>query len=343
MALRRGNVADLGQNFDVQRITNVTLDNRGDGVTIGLQVTGPVQLQWHRLRPPDNRIFVDVPDAVLDIPKQTLDAADGWTNDVTVSQFQVTPRPIVRVVFNMAKPAAFDIKTAGQGNDNVRLSVHNQEVGMTEDTLSGLKVNALPSHGATVVIDPGHGGSDCGAENRQLGMNEKTVTLQIALRLAQLMKKQGWNVFLTRDRDRDVTSAEATNDEELGARCRIANDLHADLFVSIHCNASVNRAAHGTSVHWYKPSDLALARTVMTHMTRELGCSRNSCECDRLYVLRHTHMPAILVETAFITNNAECRLLTSDAYQEKQAQSIFHGLRAYVAVHGTANRRSARR
>lgn len=343
MALRRGDVRTVGQNFSVQKITRVGLVKGAGGATVDLKVTGPVQMAWHRLRPPDNRIFVDVPGAVLTTPRQTLEVGDGWTGNVTVSQFQVTPSPVVRIVFNMARPAAFDIKTTGPSHDDVRLSVRNDTVRMTDDTLSGVKINALPSKGATVVIDPGHGGSDTGAINPKTGLYEKTVTLDIAKRLAAMLKKAGYNVFLTRDRDRDVSYAGSSNTEELAARCKIANDVHADLFVSIHCNASANRSAFGSSAHWFKSCDLPLARTVLASLVRESGCTSRGCHYNRFFVLRHCSMPSVLVETAFITNTREGRLLGSDDYRNKQARSIFDGLKGYMARYGNAYRRSAMR
>jgi N-acetylmuramoyl-L-alanine amidase len=340
MALRRGDVRTVGQNFDTQKITSVRAEQDDHGLTLDLKVTGPVQFSWHRLRPPDNRIFVDVPDAVLTTPRQTIPASDGWTNAVTVSQFQITPRPIVRIVFEMARPAAFDIKAVGANHDDVRLAVRNERVGMTEDTLSGVKVTALPSRGATVVIDAGHGGSDAGAINPRTGLAEKNVTLDISLRLAAMMKKAGWNVFLTRDRDRDVSWAGSSNVEELQARCKIANDVKADLFISIHCNASVNPASFGTSVHWYKNTDLLLARTLLARLVRDCGCTSRGCQFNHFYVLRHTTMPAVLVETGFITNAREAKLLASETYRALQAQAFFEGAKAYLAR--TAGRRPMR-
>jgi N-acetylmuramoyl-L-alanine amidase len=86
-----------------------------------------------------------------------------------------------------------------------------------------------------VVIDPGHGGRDAGAVGPH-GLREKNVTLAIARKLANRLRAQGLSVVLTRDRDVFVS---------LDDRTRIANEAHADLFVSIHCNAARRRNLSG--------------------------------------------------------------------------------------------------
>ncbi len=90
-----------------------------------------------------------------------------------------------------------------------------------------------------VVLDPGHGGNDSGASGPD-GLKEKDVTLDIAKKAARVLGEAGLEVVLTRDDDRYVT---------LEARTARANQLAADLFVSIHCNAAENHARHGVETY----------------------------------------------------------------------------------------------
>ncbi|MHB2020980.1 MAG: N-acetylmuramoyl-L-alanine amidase [Candidatus Xenobia bacterium] len=334
MALRRGDVRVMGQNFNNQKITSVKLQKTAAGVQLLMQVTGPVQCEWHRLRPPDNRIFVDIPQAVLVGPRQSIDTGDTFATGATVSQFQVTPTPVVRIVFALSRPGGFDIKARGPNHDQLVMTVQNKALALTaDDTMRQIFINTHPAQGATICIDPGHGGSDSGAVNRWTGLEEKTVTLDISLRLAALLKKAGWNVFLTRDRDKDVTYAGSSNTEELYARCRVAEQVHADLFVSIHCNANNNPASYGTSTHWYKSMDWPLAKDVLNRVVAWTKGTNRGAQQNRFYVLKHTTMPSVLVETAYITNRREGALLGSPAYRQKKAEAIFAGLQMYVASH----------
>ena len=104
-----------------------------------------------------------------------------------------------------------------------------------------------------IVIDPGHGGSDLGAVGRKR-TKEKYVALEIARELARMIRKDKiFKVILTRDKDYDVTLEE---------RARIANEAHADIFISIHANANVNRQARGSQVFFLAPAKNDAARAV---------------------------------------------------------------------------------
>lgn len=121
------------------------------------------------------------------------------------------------------KAAKARLEAAAKANRGAELSLAEQ---------LGLKVRR-------VVIDPGHGGHDPGAIGKK-GTKEKEIALAISKRLATHLRKQGLEVMLTRDDDRYL---------KLEERTRFANDKHGDLFISIHCNASVNRKSHGIETY----------------------------------------------------------------------------------------------
>jgi len=223
-----------------------------------------------------------------------------------------------------------------------------------------------------IVIDPGHGGKDPGAIGR-LGTAEKDVTLQVGLRLRDLLKKHlGVEVLMTRDRDVFV---------ELGDRAKYANSKEADLFVSIHVNSHPHRNTKGlevyhfgeasdrralevaarengsplesTGVGWqYILADFVTSKkiersqelawttkqTMVAHLDDHYDVVDHGVKTAPFYVIRFTAMPSILAEIAFISNPAEERLMRSDAFLTRMADAIFQGIRAYARPLQTAAR-----
>lgn len=186
------------------------------------------------------------------------------------------------------------------------------------------------SYRGTIVIDPGHGGSDPGCVNHALGVREADVTLRISLHLAEILRAQGWNVVLTRETDRDVTYAGSPDRMELEARSGIANEIGADLFMSIHCDASVSSNSNGSSIHWWKSEDYAFAQSLEPVLGHAIGLGQKGLIRNRFVVLRHAQMPAVLVETAFLTNPTEGAKLSDPEFQKVVANQLAGGLANYM-------------
>jgi N-acetylmuramoyl-L-alanine amidase len=217
-----------------------------------------------------------------------------------------------------------------------------------------------------IVIDPGHGGRDPGAQGYAV---EKVVTLAVARRLAaHLRERLGAETILTRSDDATL---------ELGDRTERANGEAADLFVSIHANASRNTQASGIETYYlnntndratirlaamengldYVPqaqgtrlryilSDLLqvgkidesvrLAHTVQRSLVGHLGArypevTDLGVKQGPFYVLVGAHMPCVLVEMSFLTHPMEGRRLASDPYQAAVAEGLYAGIAAYLA------------
>ncbi len=185
----------------------------------------------------------------------------------------------------------------------------------------------------TIVIDPGHGGSDPGA----IGPNrvyEKSVTLAIAKRVEALLEQKGASVVLTRDNDRDVyPGTDATDAQELQARVNVAVKEKADVFVSIHANAAVDRTASGTATYYTAKTayDLRLAQALQRGMVLAGGLEDDGVRQAGFYVTKRSRIPAALVETAFLSNPREEQLLNSPAFQQKIAVGIVNGLEEYFS------------
>ncbi len=354
--IHRPTVTSHSDEMRVERIVSVRVKRSGSIVRVILKGSGPFQYEWHRLKAPDNRYFLDLPKTILNGRRRHVRVGDGWIDDVTVGQYQKEPVPTVRVLLGLEQPAETRLLTPANHPDTLVLEVHHAVAADGTGGMDGVGVCGTPFEVAVhhlrhstrdrgrpvhpvsacapvVCIDPGHGGSDPGAINRTTGLCEKDVTLAVALRLRRILEQRGWHVVMTRTTDRDVTYPGSSATEELSARVRVAYAFHAQLFVSIHCNSSTSASADGSSTHWYKPVDRALASALEPCVCRSLDCPERGIMRNRFYVLAHCRIPSVLIETAFISNPEDARKLGDPRYQQRLAVGIANGLDDYVAHH----------
>ncbi len=176
----------------------------------------------------------------------------------------------------------------------------------------------LPNGRFTVVIDPGHGGRDPGAVGIN-GLQEKQVVNDIAPRVAAILREQGANVVMTRDSDIEV---------DLAPRVQTAERVNASIFVSIHANAiSMSRPdVNGLETFYASDSGRRLADTVHGTVLRAMGMRDRRVKAARFYVIRRTSMPAILIETGFVTGAEDAPNLANPAWRERMAQAIAEGI-----------------
>jgi N-acetylmuramoyl-L-alanine amidase len=325
---RQQSVAPV-QDLSVQKIQNLQVIENPDKVIIIMDTTGPVQIGGSRLLPPDDRIFIDIPKVLFPDKKKEFNLKSDFLPTIRVAQFSPLPDPKVRVVLPLEGPRKVTLESDDKNPNRVRIIVSKTMVNPKEDRTLFL-VTCYPAKGLVICIDPGHGGSDSGAYNKQLRLAEKDITLDISRRLTAILKSEGWNVAVTRSSDRDVTYAGSPDSEELAARTSVANGIKAHLFVSIHINASVNSGSCGFGTYWYKDKDLTLANAVQSSMVSELGCKSIGVRRERFYVTARTNMPAILVEAGFISHDGEAKLLSDPQFRQRVAQAIARGLKNYA-------------
>ena len=172
-----------------------------------------------------------------------------------------------------------------------------------------------------IVLDPGHGGSDPGAIYAEV--NEKDVNLEVALKTAQLLKNEGYEVVMTRDSDEFI---------ELSDRAVAANRYSSPVFVSIHCNASDNPESFGVETYNARDSKKgkAFGETIHKAVLKSAGADDRGTHERNFVVLRETACPAVLVEIGFLSNEEERNRLTDPAYQNKIAVGIAEGIINYM-------------
>ncbi len=194
---------------------------------------------------------------------------------------------------------------------------------------TGAELPTVPSEGwdptaFTVALDAGHGGSASGAVYEDV--MEKDLTLPMTLRVEELLREKGYNVIMTRREDVYM---------DLYDRCAVANQAQADIFVSIHCNASSsNRAFQGTFTYSYPDSAEGerLAGFLQEAVVAQTGSIDRGLLTNDYVVLRETVMPAALLETGFMSCHQELVKLIDPDYQERIAQGVAEGVENYLAT-----------
>ena len=175
-----------------------------------------------------------------------------------------------------------------------------------------------------IVIDAGHGGADPGAvaknSNGKIIARESHINLAVALLVGKKLEASGITVVYTRDDDTRV---------QLQERSELANQIECDLFVSIHCNSIDSTSIKGTQVYYHPSSELGtqLAENIYDEMVERTGLApKGKQNGSHLYVIRTTVSPAVLVETAFISNESDRNYLLSANGQETMAEAIYQGI-----------------
>lgn len=166
-----------------------------------------------------------------------------------------------------------------------------------------------------VVIDPGHGGTDPGAQ--RMNIFEKDINLVVAQRVQKYLADAGIRVVMTRMGDEAVS---------LNDRTVITNRENPDAFISIHVNSSTSPIARGLETHWFTPQSKPLAEIVEKKLADAVNSPDRGIINSKFYVIHWTEVPAVLVEIGFISNdNERCELL-SDKRQDDTARAIADGI-----------------
>lgn len=178
-----------------------------------------------------------------------------------------------------------------------------------------------------IFVDAGHGGNDPGAVAN--GIQEKDVVLPISLKLGQALQSMGYTVYYTRTNDVEI---------DLEPRVAAAERINADVFVSVHANSLAPGSSGISGIETYHSRSSAVGRELASYVHSQIisgtGASDRSVRGAGFYVIAKTSMPAILVETGFVTNPTEARNLSSPDYQKRMADAIARGIDQFMRVRG---------
>lgn len=222
---------------DRQQIKDIRYYELSQGVRVVVETNGVVEFARGQLKNPE-RVFFDIKNSLLnkEARKEFL-VNNSVVNKIRVGQFDTGT---VRIVFELLKPD-YEFKVI-QLENPFRLVIDIYLKGGSKQSSKELekKKESQISLKRTIVIDPGHGGKDPGAIG-PTGLKEKDVVLDVALKVRELLKSDPqYDIVLTRDQDIFIP---------LNKRTEIANKINADLFISIHANASTNSYARGVETY----------------------------------------------------------------------------------------------
>jgi N-acetylmuramoyl-L-alanine amidase len=301
---------------------------------------------------------------------QATEKVNGILDEISLAQ-PIQPGNSAQISFKPGKP--FFNNTNNVMNDSTRIQISLLGEAPIIDSVESSPADSSPRLEGLldvsierIVIDPGHGGEDSGAVGRN-GLIEKEVTLDIANRLKKLLDEdKDLAVILTRDKDELVP---------LEQRAEISNENKADLFISIHTNASKKRSARGFETYFLSAAKNEEARTaaalensslrfeqtsnssqnlldldfilmdlvqneflaessdlasmIQRRLKKELFIPERGVNQAEFVVLNKTYMPAVLVETAFISNPEDESLLRKDSFRQQVAQAIFESIKEF--------------
>lgn len=265
----------------------------------------------------DGRIVIDLPGSVL---KGDL-SGNIVTGNKTVYRVRYSQYDqdyagysrVVRVVLDVYGGAEWPRDVSIVETATGLEAVINQDKAATT-------VNEIP----VVVLDAGHGGTESGAV--YFGVLEKHPALEITQKLYTLLSAYSVQLYMTRDSDTYV---------DLYERAEMANALNADVFVSIHLNsAPLNESVTGVETYYHadNAAGAELARLIHKSVLETAGADDRKVRTAGFVVIRKTMMASVLVETGFMSNQAELSLLTDEYYQWLLAEGICRGVLDYLGV-----------
>ncbi|MFZ5594983.1 MAG: N-acetylmuramoyl-L-alanine amidase [Pseudomonadota bacterium] len=374
---------------DSAQIKSMRLWAGPDSTRVVLDMSAPATHKLILLENPD-RVVVDLDGARLASPLGTADYGNSLLQGIRSAPRNGKDLRVVLDLKKRVKPESFLLNPVGDYGYRLVIDLYDPDTAAKNAAAPppapAVAMTTTPPPTATsekageariledkrlrdivIAIDAGHGGEDSGARGSS-GTNEKDVTLVIARKLAELVRKEkGMRPVLIREGDYFIP---------LRQRTQKAREHKADLFVSIHADAFTNPNARGSSVfilsergasseaaRWLadkeNASDLAggvdlggkdkmlasvlldLSQTASVEAShevagkvleglKELGdLHKGQVERAGFMVLKSPDIPSLLVETAFITNPIEEKKLLDEEHQQRLASAILNGIRAY--------------
>jgi N-acetylmuramoyl-L-alanine amidase len=309
-------------------VTGVTFERTSSRVAqLKLSTYGKPYCTALTLYDPTEVVF-DIANAQSQLDRQPIEISDRMVRSVAIEPARRNPGA-QRVTVRLREPVGHSLQI---GDDGVTVLFGQFE-------LAELRV----------VVDAGHGGHDTGAIGRT-GLEEREVNLDIARRVYGKLLGMGVSACMTRTDEGSVIPWTAGNRDEqrreLLARCSAANDITADLFVSIHANAHRGNPyeRRGTETYYRKEDSLEFARAMQREVAAATGLPDGGVirHPKSIIVISYTDMPAVLVEVAYLSHPDDEALLASDEFRERAAEGIVNGIRRYVAEGGLLARLAER-
>lgn len=378
LLLSAGHILLWGSGGGIAYLKNIRYYTYEDYTRVVLDLSAPLKVREKVLPGEEkHRLYFDMERCDFapgypDEKKKEIVIGTGHLQRIRIAKRN---RFLVRVVFDFDKiekytrfylgspfRIVFDIYQDENGKGTEHVKIHNPARPI--DNKYSI-VRQLGLGVRTIVIDPGHGGKDPGTANRTLGLYEKELTLDIAVRLKTLLEKHPeYTIILTRDRDRYMTLEERT---------AIANSKKGDIFISIHLNSAPRKSARGVESYYLsmttdpwamqvaalenkingksigrmdsiveqivKHAKITESKALTGYIQSNLvkGLKKKYKTIHNLgvkkapfFVLVGARMPAVLVEASFLSNYYEGKRLKTSAYRSSIAVGLYSGIISYI-------------
>ncbi|MCL0067713.1 N-acetylmuramoyl-L-alanine amidase [Peptococcaceae bacterium] len=288
------------KDVQVYKLKDITVST--DEEKVILTIMADVELDYNVFMLQDPlRLVVDFNDVNTGDLKSSVDIDSNLVLRYRLAEFSSEPL-VTRLVLDLKEPIDYNIIS----KDNKLL------IRLT---------SKWPVRGKTVFIDPGHGGEDPGAT--YYNIKEKDIVMDISNRMYDILRQQGAVVEMSRYGDVYVGLYE---------RPEMANEIGADIFISIHANAHWRPNISGImTFHRKEPlyGSIKLAEMIQKELVNELQLEDRGVRKADFVVIRETNMPAVLVEVAFLSNQKEAMLLSQSSFRQRVAEAIVRGINNY--------------
>lgn len=255
-----------------------------------------------------------------------VDLSDEDTGQITITEnaeLRTGPNAAYPVIYKIEKGESF--KKIDRKGKWIEVQNHaGTEKGWVAGWHTNLNIPAdqslssNPLKGKTIVLDPGHGGSDQGASSSTPSKSlEKNYTLKTAKELKKLLNKEGAHVKMTRSNDKYVSLDD--------------RNIKGDAFISIHNDALDSSNANGVTVYWFKDKQESLAQTLNSAIQKKALLTNRGSRQQNYQVLRQTDIPAVLLELGYISNPTDESMINDQLHRQVVEQAIVDGLKQYFS------------
>lgn len=321
-----GNIIAKLNNKDIVEVVGKT----GDWLLILLDdgegyINGKYTVEAGTETPDDNTVTPEKPTIPVEKPSEPS-VTGNLLGKVTVKSLNVresagTNSPVIDALKLGQKVEVLSLDGAW-----AKIRVNSKTGFVSKTYLKLLNQKGNPLSNRIIILDPGHGAHDPGTSQNKV--TEKSIVLKVGKLVEAKLKKAGAKVIMTRSNDTFLS---------LEQRTQFAKKNYAEAFVSIHVNSAV-KTAKGTETFFDSSSNAnsveskSLATYIQNNIVKRANMVNRGVKDNRFYVIKNNNIAAVLVELAFLSNADDYKKLTSDAYLEIYAESIYQGLVQYYSA-----------
>lgn len=320
--------AGSGSNSVPDNVTGLLKSIRFDGLgTLTIDYDGQVNVNDPIILSDPDRIVIDMPNADL-ASKFNPAFINSSTGEISVDNHPELTK--IRYSYYSDKPSTVRVVLDLKAKTDYQLIKKDGSIQISllngNEPVIPSPVPTPPSSGEDkifkVVIDPGHGGKDPGAQSS--GRSEKDYNLSLSLKVnTLLMNEPRIKPYMTRADETFVS---------LNDRASFANNLKADLFISLHANKAESSSASGTESFYYHTNSQTLAQIIHKHVLKAVGLKDRGVKTAGYVVIKKTTMPAILIESGFLSNQNDSSVLFDETKQNEIAKEIVAGIKEYLNI-----------